>query len=551
MRDNGPPSPPAGSQEARHLDSWGEIAAHLHRSISTVQRWEKYEGLPVHRIAHSKLGSIYAISSELDAWYEARSQVGPGPTVVALPTADGRITLAVLPFQNLSGDPEQDYFSDGLTEELITQLARLRPDRLAVIARTSAMQYRNTGKDVRAIGAELGVAYVLEGSVRRAAGQVRVSAQLVTTSDGMHLWADTYEEALAGFIAIQVAIAERVGDSLSFRLLSEQHSAHVQSRQTSPAVLDEYLKGRYFWSMRSQEGFRRALGYFQRAIELDPGFAAAYAGLADTYALLGFWAYGALPPKEAFPRVREAAERALRLDPGLAEAFATLGFVQYEFDWDWAAADRSFRRSLELNPSYATGRQWYALCLALQGRSADGLAEIARAWALDPLSLVLHQTAALMRYLARDYDGARDHCGRILEINPTFPIAHLLLSAIDCFTGRREEAFHEHDIFDRLNGVSAVGITFRACHHAHVGERRQAEQGLAELQQRAASSTVFSWQFAMLHASLGATDEAFAALERAFDERSDILAFLKVEPHWDPLRSDPRFRDMLARVGLA
>jgi TolB-like protein/Tfp pilus assembly protein PilF len=530
------------------LDSWGEIAAHLYRSISTVQRWEKQEGLPVHRIAHSKLGSIYAISSELDAWYEARSQATPRPAADA---AESRITLAVLPFQNLSGNPDQDYFSDGLTEELITQLARLRPDRLAVIARTSAIQYRDKGKDVRAIGAELGVAYILEGSVRRAGDQVRVSAQLVSTSDGMHLWAESYEQALTGFIEIQVAIAERVGDSLSFRLLSEQHSAHVQSRQTSPEALDEYLKGRYFWNMRSPEGFRRALGYFQRAIELDPGFAAAHAGLADTYAVLGFWAYGAMPPNVAFPLVREAAERALQLDPGLAEAFATLGLVHYEFDWDWAAADRSFRRALELNPSYSTGRQWYALCQAVQGRAADGLAEIARARSLDPLSLVVHQTTALMRYFARDYAGARDHCGRILEINPNFPVAHLLLAALDCFTGRREDAFHEHDVFDRLAGVSAVGITFRACHHAHAGERRQAEQGLAELRQRAASANVFSWQFAMIHASLGHADEAFAALERACEERSDALAYLKVEPHWDPLRSDPRFAEMLHRVGLA
>ena len=498
MRDQGPPPPPAGAaQDARHLDSWGEIAAHLHRSISTVQRWEKHEGLPVHRIAHSKLGSVYATRAELDAWYEARSDVAPRPAIAA---AESRITLAVLPFQNLSGSPEQDYFSDGLTEELISHLARLSPDRLAVIARTSAMQYRNTGKDVRAIGAELGVAYVLEGSVRRGDGRVRVTAQLVATSDGIPLWSETFDQAPTGFIAIQVAIAERVGGSLSLHLLSEEHAAHARTRHTSPEALDEYLQGRYFWNMRTPDGFRRALGHFERTIELDPDFAPAHAGLADTYALLGFWVYGALRPKEAFPRARASAERALQLDPALAEAYATLGFVHYAFDWDWEAANASFRRALELNPSYATGHQWYSVCLALQGRSADALAEVGRARELDVLSYVVDYSGGWMHYLGRD-------------------------------------------------GVSTVGITVRGCHQALAGERRQAKLTLAQLRKRGTSSG--GWPLAIVHASLGEADEAFAALERAFEERADILAYLKVEPHWDPLRSDPRFGDVLRRVGLA
>jgi TolB-like protein/Tfp pilus assembly protein PilF len=548
MPDDGIPPPAASAGPgAGHLDSWGEIAAYLHRSISTVQRWERYEGLPVHRIAHNKLGSVYARRVELDAWYEARDQ---GAKVQVTPAADSRIRLAVLPFQNLSGRSEEDYFSDGLTDELITHLARLRPDRLAVIARTSAVQYRNTAKDVRAIGAELGVGYVLEGSVRRGANYVRVSAQLVTTVDGSYLWAETYEEALAGFIAIQTAIARRVGDSLSIQLLSDQHAAPEQVRQTSPEALDEYLQGRYFWNMRSAEGFRRAMAYFERAIELDPEFARAHAGLADTYAVLGVWFYGVLSPKEAFPRARLSAQRALALDPGLAEAYATLGLLHYEFDWDWGAAERHFRRALELNPGYATNRQWYSLCLAAQGRSADGHAEIARARALDPLSPVLNQTAAFLHYFSREYERARDLCARILGTHPSLPFTHLLLAAVHCFMGRREDAFEEHDAFDRLTGGSAVSIMFRACHHAHFGERGLAERRLAELRQRGASGGVFSWHLALVHASLGDPDEAFAALEKAFDDRSDILAYLKAEPHWDPIRQDPRFACLLHRVGL-
>ena len=551
MRDDRsppPPPPPAGPSGTRHLDSWGEIAAHLRRSVSTVQRWEKHEGLPVHRIAHSKQGSVYATTAELDLWYQARSQA---PRSAPAAAAEGRIALAVLPFQNLSGSPDQDYFSDGLTEELITHLARLRPDRLAVLARTSAMQYRNTGRDVRAIGAELGVGYVLEGGVRRAGDRVRVSAQLVGTTDGINLWADTYEQPLTDVIEIQTAIAERVGDSLTLHLLSDQHAAHAQARQTGPETRDEFLKGRYFWNTRTPEGLRRALGYFQRAIELDPSFAPAHAGLADTYLTLGSFFYGVLPPRDAFPAARTSAERALALDPGLAEAYASRGFVQYAFDWDWARADRSFRRALELNPSYATGRQWYAFCLGAQARWAEARAEMARARALDPLSLVVNTSAGFLEYLARDWEKASEHCARALEVNPDFPIARLLLTVVHGFAGRKREAREGHDAFDRLAGVGAFGLTLRACHQALAGQRRQAEQALAELTRGAVTGAVYRWQLAMVYASLGAADEAFAHLDRAFEERSDVLVFLKVGPHWDPLRADPRFDAALRRLGLA
>jgi TolB-like protein/tetratricopeptide (TPR) repeat protein len=551
MRDPVPPPSPAGpAGSVRRLDSWGEIAAYLHRSVSTVQRWENQEGLPVHRIAHSKLGSVFGLSDELDAWRESRRDVvsGPAPAVDA---ASGRIALAVLPFQNLSG-PDQDYFSDGLTEELITQLARLRPDRLAVIARTSAMQYRNTTKDVRTVGAELGAGYILEGGVRRGNDRVRVTAQLISTGDGTHLWAESYEQPLTDVIAIQTGIAERVADSLRIHLLSEQHAAHAQARRTSPEARDAYLKGRYCWYLRTPEDFGRALAYYQRAAELDPNFAPAHAGLADAYAALGFWAHGVLAPREAFPRAREAADRALSLDPGLAEAYATLGFVQFGFDWDWAAAQRSFRRAQELNPSYATGHQWYALCLALQGRAADALAESARAQALDPLALVVMDiSAGWLHYFARDYEQARVQFARTLEMNPSLRVTRLLLASAHCFSGRAEEAMREHDTFDRLHGATTIGIVSRACHQALAGQRREAEEGLAALHRRAASAPVHSWHFAVVHASLGAVDEAFAALERALEERSDALAYLKVEPHWDPLRGDPRFGELLKRVGLA
>jgi TolB-like protein/Tfp pilus assembly protein PilF len=539
-----------GSRGSRdQLDSWGEIAGYLHRSISTVQRWERSEGLPVRRIAHARLGSIYAKVGELDAWYEARSRA---PAPEGAPSAAGRVTLAVLPFQNLSGDAEQDYLSDGLTEELITQLARLRPDRLAVIARTSAMQYRNVARDVRAIGAELGAAYLLEGSVRRGGDAVRVTAQLVAAGDGTNLWADSYEQPLTDVVEIQSAIAERVGDSLSIHLLSEQHAAHARARHTTPEALEEYFRGRYFWFTHNPDGFARSFACFQRAIALDPGYAPAHAGLADAYAAFGFWAHGMKPPKEMYPLARASAERALALDPGLAEAYATLGFVQFQFDWDWAAAERSFARALELNPSYATGHQWYSLYLALQGRIAEALAENTRARALDPHAMVLVDgSIGWVYYFGREYDKAREHLSRTLEMNPNLPLTRMLLASVHCFSGRFDEALDEHDAFDRRHGPRAVGITLRACHLARAGRRAEAEEALARLKRGDASSAVFSWHVAMVQANLGHTDEAFAELERVYAEHSDALAYLRAEPHWDPLRSDPRFDDLLRRVNLA
>ncbi|MGZ5446465.1 MAG: protein kinase domain-containing protein, partial [Thermoanaerobaculia bacterium] len=272
-----------------------------------------------------------------------------------------RTSIAVLPFTNIGGDADMEYFSDGVTEDIINALTQV--EGLYVAARTSCFAFKGKAAAIPEIGAALRVNTVLEGSVRRAGGHVRVTAQLVTTTDGSHLWAETYDRTLADVIAIQTAIAARVGESLSLHLLPEDAAA-AEARQTTPEARDEYLKGRYFWNTRGPDWFRRALEYFERAIALDPGFAPAHAGRADTYALLGYWAYGILRPREAFPRARESADRALALDPRLAEACATRGFLQFAHDWDSEAADESFRHALALNPSYATGRQWYSACLA-------------------------------------------------------------------------------------------------------------------------------------------------------------------------------------------
>src|SRR2546429_412815 len=301
-----------------------------------------------------------------------------------------KIMLAVLPFENLTGDPRQEYLSDGLTEEMITQLGRMHPERLGVIARTSAMQYKNTQKGMDQIGRELGVAYVLEGSLRRAGDHVRVSAQLIQVRDQTHLWAESYERDLRDILALQNDVAQAIARQIEIKLTPQQQARMARARSIDPRVYEFYSKGRYFWNKRSEEGYRRAIQYFQQAIARDSEYAPAYAGLADAYALLGSMPNVELPRSEAMPRARAAALKALELDDSLAEAHTSLAFVRMHFDWDWPGAEREFVRALQLNPGYATAHHWYAFWLIAQGRAEDALQEIRAAQRLDPLSLIIN-----------------------------------------------------------------------------------------------------------------------------------------------------------------
>ncbi|HEY7679285.1 MAG TPA: protein kinase, partial [Terriglobia bacterium] len=302
-------------------------------------------------------------------------------------TGAEKVMLAVLPFENLSGDAEQGYFSDGMTEELIAQLGRLRPQQLGVIARTSAMRYKHSGKGIDQIGRELGVDYILEGSVRREAGRVRITAQLIQVRDQTHLWAENYERALTDVFALQSDVSRRVADSLAVQLLPAGHAALARAPTMSPEAHEAYLKGRFYWNQRTRDSLLKGLEYFRRATELDPNYALAYAGLADSYAILA--SNGHSPPAEVMPKAGQAANKALEIDETLAEAHATLGMIEWGSEWDFAAAEREFKRAIELRPSYAYAHQWYGMLLGGLGRLEEGRAELQEARQLDPLSTTI------------------------------------------------------------------------------------------------------------------------------------------------------------------
>jgi TolB-like protein/DNA-binding winged helix-turn-helix (wHTH) protein/Tfp pilus assembly protein PilF len=468
----------------------------------------------------------------------------------AAPPRPERVMLAVLPFVNLSGDPRDEYFSDGLTEEMIAQLGRLQPARLGVIARTSAMRYRGTDKRVDQIGRELGVDYVLEGGVRRAAGRVRVNARLIQASDQAQVWSESYERALADVLEVQGAMARAIAGEIHLRLTPEEQAA-LGGHSVHPEAYSLYLEGRYHLNKRTEDGLRRGLDRFEQALQASPTDALAQAGLADAYLLLGAGDYSVLPPREAMPQAKAAARRALQLDPSRAEPHTTLAFIAFTYEWDWAAAEESFRRALALDPNYATAHHWYALYLKSLGRSQEALAELRRALDLDPLSLIIGADRAWALYHLRQHDEAVAQCRRVLELDPGFAVARWNLGQALVQKGEPDRAVAELEEALRLAGPSPVFQASLAEAHAAAGRAADAARILEALRAQARERYVSPADLARVHLALGRHDQAFALLERALEERSDFFVNLKVDPRLDPLRDDRRFAALLSRVGLA
>jgi TolB-like protein len=351
--------------------------------------------------------------------------------------------LAVLPFDNLTGDPGQDYFSDGLTEEMIAQLGRTDPQRLGVIGRTSVMHYQHKRESLEQIGRALGVHYVLEGSVRRDAGRVRISAQLIQLRDQTHVWARQYDRELSNLLALQDDIAREIAGEILPALGDPKPSEGGRRTTSSPktyAAYDLYLRARYFWNKRTGQGFQQAVAHFQQAIDSDPSYPRAYAGLADSYALMS--SYSLAPATQLIPRARAAAIRALELDEGLAEAHTSLALIALNYDWDWQAAESGYRRAIQLDPNYATAHHWYAELLAFQGRFDEALAESERARQLDPLSLIIATDRGVILYYARQYDRAIEQLRAVLDMDPNFARGHIIMNAY-VEKGMFEEALAE------------------------------------------------------------------------------------------------------------
>jgi TolB-like protein/Tfp pilus assembly protein PilF len=503
------------------------------------------EAAPSHRwLPYLVFGAmVIALVAGFASWKHLR----PRPPEVVT----GRIMLAVLPFQNLTGDASQDFFSDGFTEEMITDLSRVQPERLAVIARTSAMRYRNAGKAVDEIGRELGVQYVLEGSVRRAGQRVRISAQLIRVRDQTHLWAESYERDLSDVLALQREVSHAIAGEIELKLSPEQSLRLARARPIDPQAYEAYLQGRYFWNRRTREGFEKAIQYFDQAIAKDPNAPQFYAGLADAYALMGSLPDTAIPRPQAMEKARAAAQKALAMDDSQAEAHTSLAFVEMHYDWDWPAAEKEFLRALQLNPGYATAHHWYAYFLISQDRKDDAVREIRRAQELDPLSLIITRDVGEILYFSRRYDEAIEQCRQTLERDPDFYLAHMLLGSAYQRKKAYPDMIREFHLADdgsqhQAWALSSLGLGEATLHHD-----RETRRILAELQQREASSHGEAYSIAVIYLAAGKPDQTLAWLERAYAERNGALILMAVDPALDPLRSDPRFSDLLRRMKLS
>ena len=462
--------------------------------------------------------------------------------------AGGRTMLAVLPFENLTGDPSQDYFSDGLTEEMIAQLGRLDPQHLGVIARTSVMHYKNTSEQSDQIGRELGVQYVLEGSVRRDSDKVRISAQLIQVIDQSHVWARQYDRELNNLLALEGEIAREIAGGIQSTLGNANHidSARYQVSLSpnSYAVYDLYLRGLYFWNKRTGPDFERAIEYFQQATEKDPNYAQAYTGLADSYVLMA--GYSDVPPKEFMPKARAAALRAVELDDTLAEAHVSLAVIAQDYDWDWPTVEKEYRRAIELNPNYPTAHQWYAESLALQGRFDEAFVEIERARQLDPLSLIIGSDYAVILYFSRQYDRAIEQFRSVLDREPRFPRAHMVVYAY-VEKGMYAEALADIQNWRRLgDGSQSMLLAYVS---GRAGQQVEARQALRELQLKPGEKS-YAYSIAVAYLGIGDNEKAITWLQKSYTERT-ITTALRVDPAFDPLRSDPRFQQLLRGMRLA
>jgi len=456
-------------------------------------------------------------------------------------SSGGRILLAVLPFENLSGSRKHDSFSDGLTEEMITQLGRLNPDRLGVIARTSAMTYKSTEKTIEQIGLELGVSHVLEGSARRAGGRVRIAAQLIQVSDQTHLWAESYEAALEDIFSLQGRVARAVAEQIQIKLHVEE-----ASRQVVPAAYEACLKARYLWNRRTDHDLRLSIRYFEQAIEIDPSYASPYAGIADCY--LTLMDHGHMVLQEATGKARPLLMKALQLDDRLAEAHISLAHASFH-EFDWATARREFLRGIELNPGYFIGRHYYSNYLVAMGRVEDAIAEAELATRLDPVSAAAQSNLASILWHSRQFDRSIDQARRVIELNPGYSRAYEDLGRAYEQAGAVDAAIEAF-----LRGLSleeAPGTTASlAFAYTVAGKADEARRILRQLQRTSKTTFVSAYSFALVHAGLGELDETFAWLDKAYDERSGSLPFLNVNPRFDSLRGDPRFRKLLGRIGL-
>jgi TolB-like protein/tetratricopeptide (TPR) repeat protein len=571
----------------RRLESWKEIAAYLGRDVTTVRRWEKREALPVHRLHHSKLGSLYAYTTELDAWrrerasgalpYTPDSAFAPASTwltgrlpaaivLVALIVmfavgltwfgrartvsqpinASTRIrSLAVLPLENFSGSPDQDYLSDGMTEALISRLSTIHA--LRVISRTSAMHFKGTRKSLPTIGKELNVDAVVEGSVLRSGDKIRITVQLIRADTDEHMWTGTYDRELQDVLTLQNDVTYGIARHIEVAVNGTPAGPIATPRMVAPAVYESYLKGRFAMHKGSRASLDEAGLHFQAAIDADSTFAPAYAGLAATYSALGLVFYGE-PPAETRPRVLIAARKALELDPELSEARAELADALQK-DWHWAEAEAEYRRAIELSPNNAAAHGGLAQWLLCQRRTEEALASARRAQELDPQEFNGAQVGWIL-FHGRRYEEAIRELRTALAIEPKDAMTVWFLGFALIAAEHFDEAMTTLERAASLSNRSSAVLGVLVHAYAAAGRRADALRILRELDHRRESGYVPPAAFLNAYLGLGDKEQAFTWLEHCAEERSNIVQFLKSHPFFDLIRNDPRYADFLRRANL-
>ena len=498
---------------------------------------------PVER--YQDAGQVHAVLETLEA-----PRPSPAPkrsTRRASP--HGRVrSLAVLPLENLAPGPDDDFFADGMTDALITTLAQIRA--LRVISRTSVMRYKGARQPLPEIAQALNVDAIVEGTVLRSAGRVRIAAQLIHAASDTHLWAKQYEGDVRDVLTLQGDVARAIANEIQIQLSPQERSSLARSRPVDPAAYEAFLKGRHFWYRRSPDALRKGVELLQQAISLDPSYALAHAALAEAHASMGWDLFGLTAPSESFPLAKQAAQRALEMDPNCAEAHAALGNTAMGFDWDWVTAEREFRRAIELKPQYGPAHIWYSHLLKAIDRTEESLAESRRALECDPLGLVLNMHMGWHLVYARQYEKAIEQCQKTLELDPTFILAHVFLGQ----AYEQSSAFSDAiAAFERAVELSRRHPTYLAdLGHgfAVAGRRADALNVLAELHEMSSQRYVAARSIAEVHLGLGEVDEAFAWLERGFQQRNGWLIHIRENPRYDRLREDPRYLDLVRRMNF-
>ncbi len=456
-------------------------------------------------------------------------------------------SIAVLPFENIDNDPDMEYLCEGITDNLIDKLSQLKSLK-KVIARSSVFRYKGKEIDPKIVGQELDVDALLMSRASQSGDELSISVELVKTVDNSHIWGNKYRRKIREILDVQKEISNAITENLRLKLTENEVKSLAQNYTENRDAFQAYLKGRYYWNKRTEENFYKAITCFNQAIEMDPNYALAYSGIADSYNMLG--SYACLPPKEAFPRAKQAATKALELDDKLAEAHTSLAFIESGFDWDFPSAENSFKNALDLNPNYSTAHFWYGYDLAEIGRMDEGLIELKRAQELDPLSLVINSHLAWLHYLSFDYESAIKQCKKVLEMDPNFAHVHAVLGRVYVQKSSFDLAIEEFQKAIDLSGSSRLYLAELGHTYALAGKADEAYKVLEELRKLSNEKYIDAFYMAMVYVGLGETDKAFNWLEKAFEDRAHGLTYLKIDPRFNRIRSDSRYKALLKKIGF-